>query len=104
MVVQAIDKSGREFPLKLRNIEDGRVENVTIWGEKVPHEVYLRVKKDKIDNGIVDNSNSNGLENRYIAEKKKGYINTKQIMQYNSGKPLERTGQLTREENNWRKG
>jgi len=52
----------------------------------------------------VDNSNSNGLENRYIAEKKKGYINTKQIMQYNSGKPLERTGQLTREENNWRKG
>ncbi|MBI2044596.1 hypothetical protein HYT23_00905 [Candidatus Pacearchaeota archaeon] len=102
LVCQAVEKDGDVVSLKLKNIEDQRVESVSMFGVGVPHEVYLRIKADKIDNWLVDNS-STKLENRHFSKKQKGYIHTEQIMTDNSGKPLGDMGFLTREENNWRK-
>ncbi len=102
LVCQAVERDGDVLSLKLRNVEDQRVENVSMFGVGVPHEVYLRIKADKIDNGLVDNS-STRLENKYFSKKQKGYVHSEQIMTDNSGKPLGDMGYLTREENNWRK-
>ena len=101
LVCQAVEKDRDVVSLKLRNIEDQRVESVSMFGVGVPHEVYLRVRGDKKDNGLVDNS-STRLENKYFSKKRKGYIHSEQIMTDNSGKLLGDMGYLTREENNWR--
>jgi len=102
LVAQAISPSGEAVPVKLKNIETGNYDTVKIWGERIPHEIYLRLKKDKMDNGLLDNS-AGKFENRYYGEKKKGYINFSPIMKDNKGDYLERAGQITEEENNWRR-
>ena len=101
LVVHAINSKGQEISVKKRNIEDGTISQVVLWGEGVPNEVYLRVKEDKIDNGLVDNSTSRDFENRYIGQKKRGYLEVTPIMKDNSGKYFGNLGQLTKEENNW---
>lgn len=52
--VQAVAADGSVVPRSVRNEENGRVEVVGEWGERVPKEVYDRVGADKQDNGIID--------------------------------------------------
>lgn len=102
LVVHAVAPNGQEISVKKRNVEDGTVNDVTIWGEKVPHEVYLRVKQDKMDNGLVDNSTSRNFDNRYIGKKVRGYLSVSPLIKDNSGRYNTDSDQLTKEERNWR--
>ncbi len=87
LIVEAINHEGRAIPQRIKSEEDGERETVSMWGERVPQEVYEQVKADKLDNGII--------ENNVFGEKAKGYLNPKITFKY-KGVPLERTGQILR--------
>lgn len=85
VISEAFDTRGNIVSRKITSCEDGRVYNVNMWGEKVAgndpdivdriqsgyndNSLLVRVIRDKMDNGIVDNN--------LIGEKKKGYLHDK---------------------------
>lgn len=56
IVVEALGADGKPLTLPITNEEDGKTENVAIWGVRVPEAIYRAVENDKRDNGIVDNN------------------------------------------------
>ncbi len=99
--VAAVDSRGSRIPMRILNEETKNSDSVTIWGEKVGDarydDVWNRLVADKRDNGHIDNSNvGKGIENRYFAQKKMGYLNVEVLMTDNNRRPLERSGQITR--------
>jgi hypothetical protein len=52
-VVEAIGDDGKALTLPITNEENGQVENVAIWGVRVPENTYKAVEADKKDDGIV---------------------------------------------------
>lgn len=86
LVVEAIDSSsGNVVPVQITNSENGQTSQVTMWGERVhgtdkdivekiqggysDSSLLVKVIKDKMDNGIVDDNQ--------IGKKKKGYLHYK---------------------------
>ena len=100
VVVEAIGNNGEKYSFDITDRETGDKGNVSIWGEHVSKETYERIGGAKKDNGFLDNSNvRNGVENRYFGEKVKGYSNTRQLMTDDYGRPLPKTGQIIKWEN-----
>ena len=54
VIVEALDASGRPIKQSIRNEEDGRMKQTSLWGERISKDVYEKVKKDKLDNGRID--------------------------------------------------
>jgi hypothetical protein len=54
LIVEAQDASGRPIMQSIRNEEDGSLKRTSVWGERVSKDVYEKVKKDKLDNGRID--------------------------------------------------
>ncbi len=84
LILEARDGNGAVIPQKIKNEETGNVETVSMWGERVPEEVYERIKKDKQDNGII--------EGNLFANKVWGQTRWLMLMSGAS----ERKGQITR--------
>lgn len=55
LIVEAITPDGDIFPMNILNEETGQIVNVNRWGERVPQEVFEKVKRDKSDGRIDDN-------------------------------------------------
>ncbi|MGV3490603.1 MAG: DUF6384 family protein [Devosia sp.] len=53
VVVEAIDRDGKALTLPITSEENSQVENVAIWGVRVPEAVYRAVEADKRDDGIL---------------------------------------------------
>ena len=53
LVVEAIAPDGKVISRPIRSEEDGSVRSATMWGARVPEEVFERVRQDKLDDGIV---------------------------------------------------
>ncbi|WP_417689810.1 DUF6384 family protein [Roseibium sp.] len=53
LVVEGIDADGKAVPLPVVSEEDGKSELVTIWAQRVSKAVFDRVRRDKEDDGIV---------------------------------------------------
>lgn len=53
LVVEAIDEDGTALTLPIENEENGKTENVSVWGLHVPEAVYNSVVEDKQDDGII---------------------------------------------------
>ena len=83
LIVEAIDSKGNALQMDIRNEESGQTERVTMWGERIPNEVYERVKEDKLDNGIINDD--------VVGRKKKGYLKEEMTM-----RDLIKQGQITR--------
>jgi len=66
IVVEAIDKNGKALSLPIANEETGQVERVSIWGLRVPKSVYDSIRKDKLDDGII--------ERNMVGQKQAGYL------------------------------
>ncbi len=86
LLVRAQDAEGNILEKDVKNEENGNIEAVREWGERVPEDVYEAVKNDKLDNGLIDNS--------LFGKKEKGYLNDEVAYLY-QGKPLTRIGQIT---------
>lgn len=53
VVVEALDPRGEPVTLPILNEENGETEMVSMWGVRVPEEVYRSVEADKRDDGII---------------------------------------------------
>lgn len=53
VVVEALDPQGKALSLPILNEENGETETVSLWGVRVPEEVYRLVEADKRDDGII---------------------------------------------------
>lgn len=53
VVVEALDPDGKALSLPILNEENGETETVSIWGVRVPEDVYRSVEADKKDDGII---------------------------------------------------
>jgi hypothetical protein len=56
LVVEAIGADGETQTLPITNEETGTVEQVSIWGLRVPETVYNAVAADKQDDGLIEMS------------------------------------------------
>ena len=83
LIVEAIDSKGNALQMDIRNEENGQTERVTMWGERIPNEVYERVKEDKLDNGVINND--------VVGNKRRGYLKEEISMP-----GITKQGQITR--------
>ena len=88
LIVQARDKNGRAMKRTIQDIETDSNKVVDIWGEKVPVDVYERLKKDKTEDGI--------LNETAFGQKQRGFLNIEVLMRDGNNQPLQRGGQITR--------
>lgn len=55
IIVEAVDASGRRLTVPVENEETGRTELVDKWGLRVEQATFDAVKRDKQDDGIIEN-------------------------------------------------
>lgn len=66
LIVEAVSPSGQRLSLPITSEEDGTVRSVAAWGLRVDRQVYERVGKDKMDDGIVNQ--------KTVGSKRRGYL------------------------------
>lgn len=66
LLVEAIAPTGAPLTLPIRSEEDGTTKRVTEWGLRVDEATYNKVKADKDDDGIVEQS--------VVGEKRRGEL------------------------------
>ncbi len=72
LIVQAIGADGRAIPMNIVDEEDGRSYKMKSWGVRVNETVFENVKRDKLDDGII--------ENRTVGHKLRGELQVKYAM------------------------
>ena len=87
LIVEARTSDGSVLTRRIHDDQVDSYRQVTTWGERVPEAVYERLKKDKQENGI--------LNETAFAAKRKGSLDEEITMPGPDGKPLTRLGQIT---------
>ena len=87
VIVEALDSSGKALRQSIRNVEENKAKTVERWGERVPDAVWERLKRDKMEDGILDET--------VFAVKRRGYRKIDVRMKDADGTPLERQAQIT---------
>lgn len=78
LVVEALDTTtGKPLTLAIKNEENGKTEDVSVWGLRVPEETYRAVEADKRDDGII--------ENDVVGQKHAGYLDPDYAMKVLGG-------------------
>jgi hypothetical protein len=72
LIVEAIAPDGRVLSMPILNEENGKIETVTKWGVRVPQSTFDAVRRDKEDDGII--------ENNRLGEKKRGALGPDYLM------------------------
>ncbi len=88
VIVEARTAAGRVLTRTIRNAEEDELNEVTRWAERVPKEVYDRIKADKKVDGI--------LNETLFAVKQRGYQNEEIKLVGVDNQPLSRLGQITK--------
>lgn len=68
VIVQAIDPKGKPVKVDVTSEEDGKLSTVDTWAVRVSDKQYQDVRRDKRDNGII--------ENNVVGQKRAGYLET----------------------------
>jgi hypothetical protein len=66
LIVSAVASDGQRLTLPVTSEEDGQTRKVSQWGLRVSASVFEQVKRDKQDDGIIDNN--------VVGVTKRGYI------------------------------
>ena len=72
LIVEAIAPDGKVLSMPILNEENGKVETVAKWGVRVPQNTFDAVRRDKQDDGII--------ENNRLGEKKRGALRPDYLM------------------------
>lgn len=88
VIVAARDADGQPVTRSIRNAETGQFEQVPRWAERVPQEVYDRIKSDKQADGVLDET--------LFAVKQRGFQRDEIKLVGPAGQPLSRLGQITK--------
>ncbi len=89
IVVNAKDKSGNPIAINILNKETDKQRRVNTWAERVSKDIYDKVRRDKIDNGIIDE--------RLFAKKERGKRDLTILYKNSYGEQITREAQIT----NW---
>lgn len=54
LIVEAVQPDGQRIPVTVVNEETGKAETVTRWGVRVPEAFFDTIRRDKQDNGIIE--------------------------------------------------
>ena len=66
LIVEALDSEGRPLTLPVTSEEDQQTRSVNIWGLRVAPETFEQVRRDKSDDGIIQNNR--------LGVKRRGYL------------------------------
>ena len=77
LIVEAVTPKGERLSLPITSEEDGITKNVQQWGLRVNSAVFDRVRRDKMDDGIVQNNR--------LGVKERGYLNPQYLMSTTGG-------------------
>jgi hypothetical protein len=88
LIVEARSPDGKVLSRRIHNNESGQDDEVNVWAERVPKEVYDRLAKDKREDGI--------LNENIFATKRVGFAKEEIRMNGSDGQPLSRMGQITK--------
>ena len=88
VIVEARDAAGQPISRTIRNAETGKFEPVQRWGERVPKEVFDRIKSDKRADGVLDET--------LFAVKQRGFQREEIKLVGSDGQPLSSLGQITK--------
>ncbi len=88
LIVEARAPDGRVLERSIHNAESDRDERVSVWGERVPQEVYDAIKRDKQTDGVLDET--------LFAVKRRGQPEEVVVMKNPFGNVVERSGQITK--------
>ena len=88
VIVEARDANGNPLPRRIRNGETQQLEQVTRWAERVPQEVYDRIKTDKKVDGV--------LNETLFSVKQRGCQNEEIKLVGSDNQALSRLGQITK--------
>jgi hypothetical protein len=66
LVVEAVARDGDRLEIEVGNEESGAVESVTQWGLRVDEATFENVKRDKQDDGIIENDR--------VGSKQRGFL------------------------------
>ncbi len=87
LFVQARKADGTVLPRQIYDNELYKDKEVTVWAERIPDEVFERLKKDKLADGI--------LNETAFAVKRRGMLDEEITMPGADGKPIARLGRIT---------
>ena len=77
VIVEAIAPGGQTLDLPVTSEETGRTKTVSAWGIRVPESFFDAIKRDKQDNGII--------ENNTIGEKHRGELKPRLVFPAEGG-------------------
>jgi hypothetical protein len=72
LIVEAVSPDGKVLRMPILNEENGRTEAVAKWGVRVPQSTFEAVRRDKQDDGIIQNNR--------LGEKKRGALKPDYLM------------------------
>lgn len=55
-VVEAVSPSGTIYPLEIKDRQTGKIRTVPAWGIRISYDVFLKGKKDKLSDGVIDDN------------------------------------------------
>lgn len=87
VIVHAVTPDGKVLPRRIRNAETGRTQTVSTWAERVPQQVYERIKADKQADGVLDET--------LFAVKTLGEPDLQVVLKGESDAPVKRTSQIS---------
>ena len=56
VIVYAVTSDGKRLELTITSEEDGKTHTVKQWGLRVQESVFEQIKRDKMDDGIINNN------------------------------------------------
>ncbi len=81
IIIEAVTDEGEKVTLPITSEEDGKKRSVSKWGFRVSRDEYDRVRRDKMDDGIIQNSR--------FGVKKKGYLSFEYMIPTTGGAILD---------------
>jgi Family of unknown function (DUF6384) len=77
LIVEAVAPDGQILTMPIKNEEDGRTYNVSAWGVRVPESTFDAVRRDKEDDGII--------QDRTLGQKTRGELAPRYRMPVSGG-------------------
>ena len=77
LVVEAVTPQGKRLTVPITGEEDGKTYNVEYWGMRVDESLYNKVRRDKLDDGII--------QNNLFGIKERGYLTPRYLMPTTGG-------------------
>ena len=77
VIVEAVTADGRRLELPVTSEEDGKTRTVKQWGLRVKESVFEQIRRDKMDDGIINNN--------VFGAKKRGYLKPQYLIPTTGG-------------------